>query len=76
MPNDEFVSTLETARLMGLSPSGVSRRVRRGVLTPVTKAPGIRGAYFFRRAEVEALVRHESAGIPHQQSLPSQAIPA
>ena len=74
MPNDEFVSTLETARLMGLSPSGVSRRVRRGVLKPVTKAPGVRGAYFFRRADVMALVQEQAVSIPHQSS--AQAVSA
>lgn len=52
---DELLSTQDVADLLGVTPSTISRRVATGELTPAMKAPGIRGAMFFRRADVETL---------------------
>lgn len=52
---DDVVFTAEVAQMFGVTPSGISRMVKRGALTPVKRAPGTRGALMFRRSEVEAL---------------------
>jgi DNA-binding transcriptional regulator YdaS (Cro superfamily) len=52
--NDEVI-TEEAARILGVTPSTVSRMVARRTLTPSRKAPGLRGAMWFRRADVETV---------------------
>jgi hypothetical protein len=49
------VFTAEVAHMFDVTPSGISRMVKRGALTPVQRAPGSRGALMFRRADVETL---------------------
>jgi hypothetical protein len=53
------MTTAEAAAALGLSPSGIAYRVRRGQLTPLLKAPGLRGAYVFSRSTVERLIPRE-----------------
>jgi len=52
-----IMTTAEAAAALGISPSGVAYRVRRGQLAPLLKAPGLRGAYVFSRSTVERLKR-------------------
>lgn len=49
------LTTAQIAERLGITPSGVSRMVHRGKLTPAIKLPGIRGAFLFDEASVEAL---------------------
>lgn len=49
------VFTTEAAKLLGVTPSGISRMVKRGALAPVQRAPGQRGAFLFDRSEIERL---------------------
>jgi excisionase family DNA binding protein len=60
MADNDTVFTAEAATILGVSQSTVLRMVDRGDLSPVVKAPGLRGAYGFLRADVEALtpLRH------------------
>jgi len=41
--------------------SSVIRLVKAGKLTPVQKLPGLRGAYLFNRADIEALAAERAA---------------
>lgn len=50
MFDSEFVTTRDVAAAHGVSTREVARRVERGELEPVTKLPGIRGAYLFDRS--------------------------
>ena len=53
---DDLVDTKVALRLLKRSsPKTISRLVKAGKLTPAVKAPGIRGAYMFRRGDVEEL---------------------
>ena len=52
---DELCPTAEVAERLGVSIKTAHRLVARGDLVPVAKIPGIRGAFFFRRSDVEAL---------------------
>lgn len=52
----ELVSTKTAAEIAGLSVATINRWVREGRLTPIAEADGIRGARFYRRSDVEALV--------------------
>lgn len=56
MPNLplELIGTAEVARRRGCDTSTVHRLVNSGQLTAVAKAPGLRGAYLFDPAAVEA----------------------
>lgn len=49
----DLIGTLEVARMLGVDRSTVTRRVAKGDLDPVTRAPGHRGALLFRREDVE-----------------------
>lgn len=53
MPSDDLLSTVETADLIGVERSTVSKMVREARLTPAHKLPGPTGAFVFRRGEVE-----------------------
>lgn len=52
-PSD-LIPTSEVARLRDVDVRTVHRWVARGELTPAVKAPGLRGAYLFRRSDVLA----------------------
>lgn len=49
------MSTREAAELLGVSRTTIRHMIERGDLAPVLQGPGIRGAQFFDRADVEAL---------------------
>ena len=58
----ELVNTGEALAILGqASPSTITRLVRSGQLTPAMKLPGLRGAYLFNRADVEALAAERAA---------------
>jgi DNA-binding transcriptional MerR regulator len=58
MPNvEQLLPTSEAASILQCDVRTIHRLVRRGQLTPTLKAPGLRGAYMFRRADVEALAQ-------------------
>lgn len=62
MPDsDELIPTSEAAELMGESVRQFIRRVERGTVTPALKLPGLRGAYMFNRADIDAM-SSDSAG--------------
>jgi hypothetical protein len=48
---EETITTAELAKRLAISPSAISRRVKAGELQPVTKLPGVRGAFLFRATE-------------------------
>lgn len=56
-----LIGSAEAAALLKKDRSAVSRLVGAGKLTPVKKMPGPRGAYVFKRADIEALAGKESA---------------
>ena len=53
--SNKLISTKEASDLLGESIKNVTRRVSAGELTPVTKLPGIRGAFIFNAADVTTL---------------------
>jgi predicted site-specific integrase-resolvase len=53
----ELVSTAEAATLLGKSTATINRWADSGALPVAFKAPGVRGARFFARADVENLSR-------------------
>lgn len=53
---DPLVTTSEATEILGYAnPSSVARLVYEGKLSPARKLNGTRGAYLFRRSDVEAL---------------------
>lgn len=54
----DLVPTSEVARIYGCSVKAVHRLVAAGKLEPAFRAPGIRGALMFRRADVLAYGAH------------------
>lgn len=52
MFTDELLTTAQVAVKLGVTPRTVARMVERGELTPVTQAPGLRGARFFDPADL------------------------
>ena len=61
VPNIPTIPAADAARILGVSVHTVGRYARRGVLVPVMKAPGLRGAYLFDRRDVERLARARAA---------------
>lgn len=60
VPNDpqpRHLPTVAVAQALDCSVDTVHRLVRTGDLVPAFKAPGIRGAMFFRPADVRRLVK-------------------
>ena len=49
------VTTAEAARTLRVSPQAISLMVKRGALAPAFKLPGLRGAFLFTPASIEAL---------------------
>ncbi len=49
----EILTTRAVADQFGVTPSAVTRWVADGKLQPMTKVPGIRGAWLFTREAVE-----------------------
>lgn len=52
---DDLIGTREAAAILGINDVTLTRWTRADKLTPAAKAPGIRGAYLFRRADIEEL---------------------
>lgn len=52
---DALIPTKEAASLLGESVRQFIRRVEREEITPVFKGEGLRGAYVFNRADIDAL---------------------
>lgn len=52
---EDSVTTAEAARTLGVTPQAVSLMVRSGRLVPVKKLAGVRGAFLFDPASIEAL---------------------
>lgn len=57
----DLLTAAEVATIYGCHVRTVHRLVQRGDLTPAIKAPGLRGALFFRRADVLALAAVKAA---------------
>ena len=49
------ISTADASALLSVSTTTLHTLVHGGHLRPLAKAPGLRGAYIFGRADVEAL---------------------
>jgi predicted site-specific integrase-resolvase len=52
---EDLIFTAEACEITGFHPSTFSRYVKDGTITPATKGPGVRGAFLFRRSDVQAL---------------------
>jgi predicted transcriptional regulator len=50
------ITTADAARMLGVTPAAISLKVKRGQLEPVLKLPGLRGAFLFDSASIEALM--------------------
>ena len=61
MPTISLTPTSEAARILGVSLKTVYRMAESGELQEVAKSPGIRGARFFLREDVERLARARAA---------------
>jgi DNA-binding transcriptional MerR regulator len=55
MPSDDLVTAAEAAEILGVHVATLHRLTRSGALSTAMKAPGLRGARFFLRSDVEAL---------------------
>ena len=56
MPKVPPMPTSEVAAQLGIDVRTVHRKVASGEIVPLFKAPGLRGAYMFDPADVEALI--------------------
>lgn len=54
--NGELIPAIEAAELLGMSVNKFNRKVRAGEITEAVKAPGLRGARLFHRADIEAFL--------------------
>jgi hypothetical protein len=59
----DLIRTRDVVDILGVTPSAVSLMVKRGVIRPVLKAPGTRGAFLFLRSDIEALAQRRRASI-------------
>lgn len=53
----DLVGVAEAAEMTGLDRRTLHRKVERGELHAVSKLPGLRGAYIFNRADIDALLQ-------------------
>lgn len=53
---DDLLTSTQAGALIGKSGRTVIRLMEAGQITPVAKLPGSKGAFLFRRADVERLV--------------------
>lgn len=53
----ELCLTSDAAQILGRSTRQITRMVHAGQIKPAFKAPGLRGAYLFRRTEIEQLAK-------------------
>lgn len=56
-PIQESLTSSEVCRELSIDRSTLSRWVAAGRIEPMTKLPGIRGAFLFHRAEVVRVLR-------------------
>lgn len=63
-PQQELIPTSEVAAILGKSVATINRWADKGKLEPALELSGLRGARFFRRSDVEALLvpSEENAG--------------
>ena len=61
MQTDDLLTSSDVARLLQISVPTVNRWAAAGRLPVVQKLPGIRGAYLFRRVDVERLAKDSAA---------------
>ena len=54
--NSGAMTSSEVCTALNLSRSQVTRKAQAGLLPVVEKAPGVRGAWLFDRAAIEAMV--------------------
>ena len=52
----DLIGAAEAAEIAGVKRSTITRWAEAGTLKPVTKLPGLTGAYLFARSDVEALL--------------------
>ena len=52
--SQDLIGSAEAAAIFGVTIKTITRYVARGTLVPAFKLAGIRGAYIFNRADVEA----------------------
>ncbi len=57
------IDSSKAAEILGLSRSQVNRMATTGSLPVLYKLPGIRGAYIFELADIEALLSGESSKV-------------
>ncbi|MCC2033894.1 helix-turn-helix domain-containing protein [Microbacterium allomyrinae] len=60
METPDLIGSAETARMLGVQRSTVTRRVAAGALAPLVIVPGYRGDFLFDRAEIEARAEQQS----------------
>ncbi|MBW8025326.1 DNA-binding protein [Clavibacter michiganensis subsp. michiganensis] len=53
----DLITTRQAADLIGESVRQTTRRIDAGTLTPAHKLDGLRGAYLFRRTDVETFIQ-------------------
>lgn len=58
---DPLIGSVEAAGILGIDPSTITRWVEKGIVTPVTKAPGRYGAFMFSRSQIVRLARERLA---------------
>jgi len=61
MQTDDLLTSSEVARLLQVSVPTINRWAGSGRLPSAQKLPGIRGAYLFRRSDVEAFASERAA---------------
>lgn len=59
MTGTVLLSTRDVAVRLGTSVPTVTRRAREGVIPVAAKAPGLRGAFLFDPADIDALLGEE-----------------
>lgn len=52
---DDLIGVAEASELTGLDRRTIHRKVDRGELKAAVKLPGLRGAYLFRRSDIEQI---------------------
>jgi len=57
MTEDALITAAEAGVILGRTPRTIQRLADAGILASAQKLPGLTGAYLFRRADVEALLR-------------------
>ena len=70
--DDEELTTAEACALLGRHPSWLSRRAATNDgISPSRKLPGLRGAYLFRRSDVERLAAELAVAAANREAAES-----